>query len=498
MGKDLGALTAATVLSKTDLALIRQTLTDKNMTMDVLAEFIIRLSDQGFKFQTINTTTAIVEIEAQQVLYEGDTTASALTLTLPFSGPRDGSVVIVTNQIGSNNLILTYASGVSLTMAAGGWAMLVYQSGWKLMSNNIDYVVESKSLLSFYNIFSRIRKNGSSDQIIVPVFRVNLNAKEYFISSELTLSVSDLDTGSSFVFGSDYYIWAGVPSLGTAPVVKISLSATTPAGLTNPKIIGGFHYGKIRTSFTIADVGNGILSNSCWDLNHMPSCYLLGLSDPSTYQLGGMVEVIPGKTWVDIYLASEGGGTVPNKRVYSKINVVPLTGTENLVWYDFVARGRAVGKRMLFYHEWLSAALGSPQGLDASNLNGWTKTTNTARIKTAATLAADSDVNYILGYNTSLLNVRDCVGNVWEWLADLSNRHDTTAWAWQNVLDAGELAASSDFGQAHLPNATGMVAYIAGGHWPAGVFAGARAVHVNSYPWYVGTLFGCRFACDSL
>jgi len=372
----------------------------------------------------------------------------------------------------------------------------------KKVYDNTVYLKDQVVLLSglggfaFAGLLARIVK--SSSNVVVPAFSIQLTNMTVILESDATLTTSDLDTGSSFTFGSDHYIWAGEPSSGTVPVLKISLSASSPTGMTNPKIIGGFHYGKIRNSFTASDVANGILPNSTWDLSHMPKCYLLGLSDPATYQLGGMVEVIPGKTWVDIYLASEGGGTVPNKRVYSKINVVPLTGTENLVWYDFVARGRAVGKRMLFYHEWLSAALGSPQGLDASNLNGWTKTTNTARIKTAATLAADSDTNYILGYNTSLLNVRDCVGNVWEWLADLSNRSDTTAWNWQAVLDAGELAASSDFGQAYLPNSAGLVAYLAGGSWTSGVFAGARAVHVSGCPWGVHTYIGCRFACDSL
>jgi len=99
-----------------------------------------------------------------------------------------------------------------------------------------------------------------------------------------------------------------VKDIGKTVVLKISLSATTPTGLTTPKIIGGFHYGKIRNSITISDVSDGLVSNSCWDLKHMPKCYLLGLSDPSTYQIGGMVEVVTDSLWVDIYLVSDGGG----------------------------------------------------------------------------------------------------------------------------------------------------------------------------------------------
>ena len=347
---------------------------------------------------------------------------------------------------------------------------------------------------SFINKFYK----GTGDTIVIPSFKVKIASKTYFTDSSVTLSVSDLDTGTAFVFGSDYYIWAGTPTSGTAPMLKISLSPSAPSGMTNPRIIGGFHYGKIRNSFTASDVSDAILSASVWDLTHMPSCYILGLMDPTTYQLGGMIEVIPGRTWADIYLASDGGGTIPNKLVYSKINVLPITGTEGLSWYDFVIRAGNVGKRLLTYAEWTKLALGSPQGLNESNLNGWTKSFNEARVKTAATVAGDADANYILGYNTSFLGARDCVGNVWEWLDEMSIRQDSTSWDWYNVLDRGEMAASQDFGQAYLPNDYGMVAWIAGGNWADGVRAGARAVVVSYCPWFVYASGGCRFACDSL
>lgn len=357
---------------------------------------------------------------------------------------------------------------------------------------------ETRLGLQFFNVFQRIRKNGSNNEVIVPPFRVILNSKEYFTIDNTILGIAHLDTGSSWTFGSDYYIWAGEPQSGDAPVLKISLSQTSPQGMTNPRIIGGFHYGKIRNSITISDVSNGIVPNSCWDLNHMPRCYLLGLEDPENYQIGGMVEVVKGSLWVDIYLASNGGGSGFNKRVQSKINQLPLTGTDGLNWYDFAIRGRNSGKRMLTYAEWVAAAIGSPQGRNDSNLHGWTKTSNTGRVKTAATNQSDADADYILGYNTSLHNVRDCVGNVWEWLNELSNRQDSTSWNWYNVLDTGEMAADTDFGQAYMPNNMGLVAYLAGGAWDLGVCAGSRAVYVPDVPWVVNSRVGCRFACESL
>ena len=68
------------------------------------------------------------------------------------------------------------------------------------------------------NVFSRIRKNGSSNEILVPPFRTILDGEEYFTIAEKTLGVADLDTGSAFTFGADHYIWAGVPASGKTPV----------------------------------------------------------------------------------------------------------------------------------------------------------------------------------------------------------------------------------------------------------------------------------------
>ena len=362
----------------------------------------------------------------------------------------------------------------------------------------ISKIIDKAAAQAAADVTSKIIKDGSSDKIIVPAFRVILDDTTYYKSTPTTLDVNDIDIGGSFVFGSDYYVWAGVPSSGHEPVLKLSTSPSAPAGLTTPKIIGGFHYGKIRNSITINDVSDGIVQNSCWDIKHMPRCYLLGLADPATYQIGGMVEVVSGSLWVDIYLVSHGGGSGFNRRGFSKINQIPLSGTEGLCWYDFVIRAKNVGKRLLSYMEWTQAAIGSPQGINNSNANGWTKSTNTSRVKTAATNAGDADADYIKGYNTSLMNIRDCVGNLWEWLADMSNRHDSTAWAWQNVLDAGELSSDTDFGQAYLPNAYGMVAWIAGGSWSGGVFAGSRAVSVYDSPWAWAWDVGARFACGSL
>ena len=359
----------------------------------------------------------------------------------------------------------------------------------KVAAQTVDILNEN--IINYAQLTSKIVKDGSNNKIIVPAFRVILDDVTYYKSNSTILDVNDIDIGGSFVFGSDYYICAGVPSSGHEPVLKLSTSPSSPAGLTNPKIIGGFHYGKIRNSITINDVSDGIVQNSCWDIKHMPRCYLLGLADPANYQIGGMVEVVPNSLWVDIYLVSDGGGSGFNRRGFSKINHVPLSGTEGLCWYDFVIRAKNVGKRLLSYMEWTQAAIGSPQGINNSNANGWTKTTNTSRVKTAATAVGDADADYIKGYNTSLLNVRDCVGNLWEWLSDAAGIGNS---GWSNSLDIGEMSADTDFGQRDGT----IICLIAGGRWNNGIYAGSRAVSATIGPQTVSAYFGSRFACESL
>jgi len=366
----------------------------------------------------------------------------------------------------------------------------------KVAAQTVDILNEN--IINYAQLTSKIVKDGSNNKIIVPAFRVILDDVTYYKSNSTILDVNDIDVGGSFVFGSDYYVWAGVPASGHEPVLKLSTSPSNPVGLTTPKIIGGFHFGKIRNSITPSDVSDGIVPNSCWDIKHMPRCYLLGLADPATYQIGGMVEVVAGSLWVDIYLVSHGGGSGFNRRGFSKINQLPLSGSNGLNWFDFAIRAKNVGKRLLTYQEWIQAAIGSPQGLNNSNLNGWTKTTNTGKIKTAATNATDADADYINGYNTSLMNIRDCVGNVWECLDEMSIRQETTSWVWRNVLDTGELSGDTDFGQAYLPYDLGMVALLAGGYWADGVNTGSRAVLVSHVPWTVHGSIGSRFACESL
>ena len=159
-------------------------------------------------------------------------------------------------------------------------------------------------------------------------------------------------------------------------VYKISLNSTYPAGYTaaTSRKIGGFHYGQVRNSATIADVSIGIVPRSVWTTFWRPKC------DPE-----GMV-YLTGGIWADIYLSSDDG----NGGLRSVYNATPITGTEGLNWYIALEKLRRSGKRMPSYAEFCMAAEGSPEGLDSSNDQAWSATSNSGRHATGTIAKATS------------------------------------------------------------------------------------------------------------
>jgi formylglycine-generating enzyme required for sulfatase activity len=327
-------------------------------------------------------------------------------------------------------------------------------------------------------------------------------------------AVSILDAGGSLSVGVDYYLYVCIDGNGDAELV-ISANATYPAGFNaqNSRKIGGFHYGHIRHvaddgSWTPIDtngvkfgstgtdwknnVSIGIVPNSVWDLRNRPIC------DPE-----GMVK-INSHSWRDIYKASaavpielEGSGLhVKTGKLQSKYGQLPVTGTEGANWYVFAELASLSGKRLPTYAEFIAAARGNPQGEDSADNYGWTKTSNTSRVRTGCRVdtstGAFEGATGVKPYAISAMNCVDAIGNVWEWLDEFTYRQDggSTGWAWRDVLGTGK-------GKAYLYNDVGLVALIAGGNWHDGVFAGARAVDADHYPWDVSAGVGVRLACDA-
>lgn len=343
-------------------------------------------------------------------------------------------------------------------------------------------------------------------------FLFNGEWRSFEVDQETELGAADLDTGSAFRVGADYYVYL-VDSGGGALV--ISENSTYPEGRStdNSRKIGGFHYGHVRCVMPIRDgmipvspegqkldnnglwknnVVTGIVPNSVWDLHNRPLC------SPE-----GMVRT--GNIWIDIYPSSAAeaitfensvnGLFVKDGLLQSKYGQFPTTGTEGLHWYNFIELAARSGKRLLSYGEWCRGAYGNPGGQDNNNQYGWTKASNSDRTRTGCNIDQNTGLYVPAGgikpYAVSAFNLVDTVGNTWEWINEHTIRQDSTAWTWQNIL-------GTDKGQAYLPNTSGLSAIFCGGGWGSGVYAGPRAVHLGNRPWDVSVNIGCRLACDKL
>ena len=341
--------------------------------------------------------------------------------------------------------------------------------------------------------------SGANEITVIEGCVIAVGGAGIFKTGNTVLNASNLDIGAAFAVGSDYYVYI-CDSRQDAQDEQyiISLNSTYPSGwnASNSRKIGGFHYGRCRkindnmqpvnSSGAIFGTGwesavsNGILPRSVWTLGHRPKCSPEGM----VYLGGG--------TWVDIYLNSDDGA----QGLKSEYNCAPMTGTEGMNWYTFTERLMKSGKRMPDYSEFCAYAFGSPQGLDRANTNAWTATTNTGRGTTGSVVNAVSAVGCV-----------DAVGRVWEWLNDLITRaehatntefHPTVAWGWDKKSPLRDNATKYDVGNIYQYYAYSLAALVAGGDWPAGVHAGARAVACHYCPWDVITAFGVRGACDSM
>lgn len=341
--------------------------------------------------------------------------------------------------------------------------------------------------------------SGANELTLVENCVISVGAAGVFKTGNTVLNAANLDVGSAFTVGCDYYVYICDSRVDAQDEqYVISLNSTYPTGwnASNSRKIGGFHYGRCRkvdgnlqptnSSGVIFGTGwesavsNGIVPRSVWTLGHRPKC------NPE-----GMV-YIGGGTWVDIYLNSDDG----EMGLKSEYNCAPMTGTEGMNWYNFVERLAKSGKRLPDYAEFCAYAFGSPAGLDDANTNAWSATTNSGRDVTGSVVNAVSAVGCV-----------DAVGRVWEWLNDLITRaehaknaenHPNEAWGWDTntPLKTGE--KNYDVGNIYQYYYNSLAALLAGGRWDDGARCGARAVYCSNYPWNVYASTGARGACDSL
>lgn len=320
-------------------------------------------------------------------------------------------------------------------------------------------------------------ERASGNRIDIPDGTVNIGGSGGGFIIESVANWDPEDTAnhdgsvSSMQLGDDIYIYAVRPTDG-GPLAGIiaSKNATFPSGYdeTTSRKLGGFHFGRVRGDAdrfnASASLSVEIIPNSVWDLKHRPKC------DPT-----GMVEVIPGALWVDIYLASGDGGAWPSTMPLSRYNATPLTGTEGYSRLDYPRLARNAGKRLPNYQEFLVFAYGVPQGAVGGS----------GRVNTGQHGGYGFDC-------VSCLNVDQPSGNVWQQTSHYFDRESQNIWS--DDLNTGQ-DSSHDHGQWYGGDFRN--AFVGGG-WDNGAEAGSRCVSLLIPPWAESAGSGVRAVCDSL
>lgn len=317
---------------------------------------------------------------------------------------------------------------------------------------------------------------------IVPNVMIDVNNQSIFrTESDVTLTKANLDTGTDFIVGKDYYIYIvdpGATALDQNETYKISLNSTFPEGATaeNSRKLGGFHFGRCRkinpvtfapVNATNADWGTGwedniqdggILPFSVWCLTHRSA----GAQD-------GMVFIPSLQKWVSIYLLSAGSS---NGQLVSKYNATPVSGSEGYTSFDAMEATRASGMRPLTFAEFVVAAEGSPAGQDNNNY-AWSASSNTARTATGTVPKA-----------VSIYGCVDCCGNLWEAGADVSFRND-----WQEPIVSPTNPKKQGFDvYKYYP----FNFVVMGGGWFESVNQSSRALFADVNPWIPNAEIGFR------
>ena len=327
----------------------------------------------------------------------------------------------------------------------------------------------------FKSLMGSITK-GTGNTLNLPEGMVNIggNGKGFILEAKTnwnpTATGSHDGTVNALALGDDVYIYAVQQESGIAKWLA-SKNSTQPDGYTGStsRKIGGFHFGRTRPDAERFNAGYAcpveIIHNSCWDLQHRPKC------DPA-----GMVEIIPGSLWADIYLASEGSGSWPETVPQSKFNAVPITGSDGYSRLDYARLAANAGKRLPNYQEFLALAYGVPQG--ATGASGRTNTGQHG------------------GYGFDCISTRNVdqpSGNIYQQGShyyDRSNASDS----WNDSLNTGQDSAHNH-GQWY---GTDFRTAVFGGSWSYAAQSGSRCGGVNYHPWPVNSATGFRAVCDSL
>lgn len=262
--------------------------------------------------------------------------------------------------------------------------------------------------------------------------QVAINGGLYITNTATTLNLDSFITAANRK-GKDVYVYACVPSSGTAPTFVLSLNSTVPTGYTAAmsRKIGGFHclcadVGTISGHTLSGYVAGDILPLSVWDLLFRAES-----------ENSGMVFV--NGTWYDIYLPSWESNklqSVYGGTIVDGTSAMPMHGER------FAEYAGLVSKRLIDRDEFLVIAKGS---------NERTNIANSADPGTTGGHKDTAGRRMISNYG-----LEDCCGALWQWTRD--------TWGAFNVL-------STSYSNQGGINATAQTSEAAGGHY------------LNDYDW---------------
>jgi hypothetical protein len=304
---------------------------------------------------------------------------------------------------------------------------------------------------------------------------VNGTPVSYAIDTAVTLP--------ALVAGTDYAIYFCDDGVARADA---NFSAPTGYTTTNCKKTGGFHYGLVATTETVAGglfatTGNGMIwtqadvdqikginAYSIWDLKFRPKSF-----DPR-----GMA-LIAGQFWVDIYFTNTNHGINGTSKYNTDVasgTVLPKKpimfggdGTATYAdgnWWNFGEIARAYGKRFPTHVEVSVAAFGVTEN---QSLGG-----------AASTIPATKREP---GY-TSKWGLEQATGHQWTWGAEVTSY--AAASTWTSAAGRGSFYAPA------------FSAPLYGGYRGNAANSGSRASNWSSAPTNSDWHIGLRAACDHL
>lgn len=166
------------------------------------------LTKAAFLNETVSTNQTITVIDFYSKTYRVNTTSGNISITLPFAGggaPVGASALII-NDAGANNVIITYKSGVSITLPPDGYAFLIFEgTHWELTDNSVsktytgafttndivrhkfntqEYVIATKS-------YSATGAATGAIEIVLPSFGSNMLKLDIRLRSQAGISQSD-------------------------------------------------------------------------------------------------------------------------------------------------------------------------------------------------------------------------------------------------------------------------------------------------------------------